>query len=233
MSPSPRALRLASLPAALGLLVTYSLIRSDPAAACVIATVYEHEIDPDDPDAVAPGVVSLVSIDVADLGDSEGCGSRSSCDGTGTISIVVQAEDDATPPESIGFMIELVSGSLPPGLSLPDGPVRGWERGDGKVDLVFVWSPEQTDSMEFVVRVSAVDGAGNVGDSTEVPVVLEKESGCAAAGLPGPGSGAVWLVTALAALFILRRPRRAAQGLRPCRDPAALARRAVPMTGRS
>lgn len=217
MSPSHRALRLAPLPAALGLLVAGSLLRSDPAAACSIASVYEHEIDADDPDAVAPDAISVVSVEVADLGDSGGCGSQNSCQGIGTISIVVQAEDDATPPESLGFTIELVAGSLPPGLSLPDGPVRGWDRGDGTVDLVLVWSPEQGDLTEFVVRVSAVDRAGNVGDSTDVPVVLEDESGCAAGGLPGPVSGAVWLVAALAALLILRARR----ATRAVRDPHA------------
>ncbi len=211
MSPSPLALRLASVPAALGLLAAYSLFRPEPAHACSIATVYEHEIDENDPDAVAPGAVSLVAVDVKELGGEGGCGSQSSCDGLGTIHILVEADDDATPPESMGFTIELVSGSLPSGLILPDGPVRGWDRGDGNVDLVFGWSPELADSMDFVVRISAVDRAGNVGDSTDIPVVFEAEgeSGCAAGGLPGPWSGAVWLVAALAALFILRARRSA------------------------
>lgn len=206
MSPSRRVLRVALFPAAFGLVMADAiLVGPAQARACSIATVYEHEIDTGDPDAVAPGAVSLVSVEVAELGGTGGCGSQDSCEGTGTVSIVVRAEDDATPAGSMGFTIELVSGSLPPGLNLPDGPVRGWDRGDGNVDLLLVWSPDGSDSMEFVVRVSAVDAAGNVGDSTDIPVIVEDEGGCAAGGLPA--SGAAWLLAVLAALFVLRARR--------------------------
>ena len=196
-------LRLALLPA-FGLVVADAMIDPDQADACSIPAVQEHEIDGENPDAVAPGAVSLVSVDVQDLGQSPGgCGSSSSCAGIGTVSVVVEAEDDATPAESIGFTFELVSGSLPSGLQLPDGPVRGWQRDDGSVMLTLFWSPNESDSMDFVMRVSAVDEAGNVGDSTDIPVLLEEEGGCAAGGLPA--TGAAWLLALLAALFVLRR----------------------------
>jgi hypothetical protein len=167
----------------------------------------EHEIDPDDPDAVAPGRVSLISVVANDLDSPGGCGASSSCDGTGTVSIVVQAEDDATPPESMGFRMELVSGSLPPGLSLPDGPVRGHARGDGSVGLILAWSP-RADSMDFVVEVSAVDRAGNAGDPTPIAVVIDEGSGCSLGG-DAPRPAINLLVAVLAAAFILRARRPA------------------------
>ncbi len=210
MPPSPHALRRATVPAALGLLAAFSLIRPALADACTLATAVEHEIDPDDPDAVAPANVSLVSVDVHHSDDSGACGSHSTCGRTGRVSIVVRAEDDATPPESIGFTIELVSGSLPRGLSLPDQPIRGYARDDGTVDVVLVWSADQADSMDFVVKISAVDRAGNVGDSTPVAVVHEEEGGCSLGGdVPGPATAIIWLVAALAALLILRARRPA------------------------
>jgi hypothetical protein len=204
MAPLHRMLRLV-LPAALGLLAADALVRSAPAAACSILGIVEHEIDPDDPDAVAPGAVSMVSADVEKFDESGGCGSHSTCEGIATISVVVRAEDDTTPPEAMGFTFELVSGSLPPEVSLPEGPVRGHPQGDGTTLLVLSLSEAPEDSFELVVRVSAVDAAGNVGDSTDIPVVFESESGCAASGLPA--TGASWLLAAVAALFMLRTRR--------------------------
>jgi hypothetical protein len=204
MAPFHRMLRLA-LPAALGLLAADALVGADPAAACSIPAIFDHEIDPDDPDAVAPGAVSMVSVDVSAVDDSGGCGSHSTCEGIATMSVVVRAEDDTTPPESMGFTIELGSGSLPPEVTLPEGPVRGQPLDDGTILLVLGLSEEPEDSFEFVVRVSAVDAAGNVGDSTDIPVTFEEESGCAAGGLPA--TGASWLLAAVAALFMLRTRR--------------------------
>lgn len=209
MPLTPRTTVLASLPAALGLFVADSVLWLDPAAACSVAGVQEHTIDADDPDEVAPGAVSLVSVDVVDLGKTtgDGCGGgTSSCDGVGTVSIRVQAEDDSTSLESLGFTLELASGSLLPGINLPDGPVRGWVR-DGEVELILVWSPEQPGRSEFTLSVRAVDAAGNVGEPTEVPVALAEQSGCAAAGWSG--SAALWLVVGLAALSLAGLRRRA------------------------
>jgi hypothetical protein len=113
MSPYRRALRIALLPTAFGLIMADAITGADQADACSIAAVFEHEIDSDDPDEVAPGEVSPVSVLVDELAGLGGCEEQGSCAGIGIIGIVVRAEDNATPVESIGFTIELVSGFLP------------------------------------------------------------------------------------------------------------------------
>jgi hypothetical protein len=106
--------------------------------------------------------------------------------------------------------------------------VRGYTQDDGKVTLTLIWLPDGSDAMDFVVRVSAVDAAGNAGDPTDIQIAaedeidceagdVEGEGGCAAGGLRG--SGAVWLLAALAALFVLRGRRSRAIARR---DPRAL-----------
>src|SRR5262245_49120023 len=99
------------------------------AGACSIQGLTEHEIDTSSTDRTAPTVTTARVVDVkrGQGPQKNGCAggtTASSCDDIGAISIGVLGSDDKTPPEYLGWSLELDSGALPEGLVLPSRPVR-------------------------------------------------------------------------------------------------------------
>ena len=111
-----------------------------PAQACSLAGNQEHIIDPQAQatDASPPSapVVTVQTIQRGQGPEYHGCSqSVSSCDDLGWIIVQVSATDDQTAVGSLGYRIELASGSLPSGLALPATAVRPATSGG----LLFSW----------------------------------------------------------------------------------------------
>jgi hypothetical protein len=145
--------------------IAVGTLRPDLAHACEMAVPEEHEVDPaqvgvdvtpPDPPVVTTGVTRSYGP------RSSGCTeSASSCDGFGSIEFIINdPHDDRTPAESLGYKIELVGGKAPPGLHVPDKPLRAF----GGENLFIHFSdpgPDDQEHFDAVFKVTAVDLAGN------------------------------------------------------------------------
>lgn len=130
--------------------------------------------------------------------------SSTSCDDLGWITVAVALFDDTSPEDAIGIEVIDVAGTLPDGLTLPDGP---WVHPDGV--LQWTWGDEAVDSQEafaFTATLVAVDEAGN--RSAEVPLDVEDpgHGGCDHRG-PG-GSVGVGILGALVTRWRARGRRQ-------------------------
>jgi hypothetical protein len=179
------------------------------ARPCVLAAPTEHQIDPASADRVPP---TLVRAEVRAVARGlpprgGGCGSTtSSCDDLGWVRVVVEATDDTTIASEIGFLFELESGTLPAGMSLPSTPVR---RTGEEIHLVFAdGAVEEQEPISFVLRITAVDRAGNKSASSSVAVNHDgREEWSCGFGKSGIRVGPTMLI--VAALFAwLRRANR-------------------------
>lgn len=181
------------------------------ADACSIAGSAAHLIDATRVDTVAPEPPTDVSV-VLNRGpyaEGGGCGSdhvSSSCDGIGILQFQLNepATDDQTAPENMGYLIEVVDGSLPRGLSIPATALRS--------TLVFSWIDDDADGQEviaFSVTLTPVDEAGNVGAASDPIRVYDPGSaeGCAMPGRAPSLDAALLLLlaTALARASMRRR----------------------------
>lgn len=165
---------------AIGLLAGF-LLATEAASACKFASNPTHTLDANAQatDTTTPTVPTLKVVRVVrgkgPQSESLCGGSASSCDELGQIELQMAATDDQTPAASMGFRIELASGALPSGLTLPDYSVRGSR-------LLLVWMDVASDDQEafsFVLAISAVDLAGNVGPATTIQVSNPgSDSGC-------------------------------------------------------
>jgi hypothetical protein len=177
-----------------------------PASACSFPANVPHVRDPMHAnDAVAPGEVTATFVSVSPPADTEGCGAQSgnSCSGLGSFSFVLEASDDQTPADSMGFQLRLVEGELPNLLGgFPSEPQRPYQPG---ASFVFVFSDHEPQAISFVLEVRAVDLNGNLGPPLRIQILRAAESGACAATMPL--RGAPWIV---AVLFVISwRPRRA------------------------
>jgi hypothetical protein len=124
------------------------------------------------------------------------------CGEIGSIQLTLGLSDDTFAADQIGVRLRLKDGSLPPGLALPPDPIV---HDSGMVLLAFPDDPDQRYS--FTLAVSAIDGARNESEPTDV-VVTGEPQGCActlyARGTPGTGHS----LAAVAALIALARRRR-------------------------
>jgi hypothetical protein len=182
-----------------------------PAHACSLMANQPHTLDPQAQasDSTPPGVptVSVESIHRGKGPESSGCSqSASSCDDIGTVSLLVSATDDQTSAESIGYRIELASGTLPSGLTLPSDAVRAI---GGR--LFLIWQDGNTDQQEalsFSLSIRAVDLAGNVGQPATIQISDPGSgSGCTVAAR-GLTLGWPTAIAILAGAFLFRRRRR-------------------------
>lgn len=182
-----------------------------PARACSFPDNQPYTIDPQAQatDATPPSapVATVQSVKRGKGPEYAGCSqSASSCDDLGTILLQVSATDDQTDTASLGYRIELVSGSLPSGLTLPATAVRPALSGG----LLLVWLDGASDDQEaltFELSVRAVDLAGNEGPPTSVAVHDPGSGGCSMAGhSPADSSGPV-VATLLVIAGLLRRGR--------------------------
>jgi len=182
-----------------------------PAHACKLASNPVHSTDAQaqatDGSPPSAPVVTVQSIQRGKGPEYQGCSqSASSCDALGRIILQVSATDDQTEVASLGYRIELASGSLPSGLSLPATAVRP-ATGSG---LLLGWIDGASDDQEalsFVLAIRAVDLAGNEGPPTSVALRDAGSGGCSVGGpspLASPGAFVAVLLI-VASLLRLRR----------------------------
>jgi hypothetical protein len=201
---SPWQALLASIAFACGLCVA-----NQPAQACLLHGNVTHELDAQAQatDSTPPGEPTLALETIKRGKGAEGCGTAvSSCDDLGWIAVRASATDDQTPAASLGYRVELASGSLPSGLTLPADAVRGDEGGL----LSFGWidgNSDDQESLSFSLAVRAVDLAGNVGPPAYVPID-DPGSGCSMLARRPFASGWSTTVVILLAAYLLRRCRR-------------------------
>jgi hypothetical protein len=183
-----------------------------PVYACEFGGNRPHTIDPQAQatDALPPSapIVTIPSIRRGKGPEHHGCSRTvSSCDDLGLITLQVSATDDQTETASLGYRIELVSGSLPSDLLLPETAVRP-ATSEG---LLLYWMDGNTDEQEaldFTLSIRAVDLAGNAGPPTAVAVLDPGSGGCSVArhgpnDSPGTVAAVLFVIAGL-----LRRGRR-------------------------
>jgi len=194
--------------------VTLTLILVDRSAhACEVAGLAGHTLDPGEQavDTQLPAAPKVSNVDVKrGVGPrSSGCGgmTATSCDDIGTIHLMVSSIDDRTAAPDIGYRLSIASGSPPSGLDLPTTDVRA-NSSDG---LVLHWIDGATDdqeSVDFELRISSVDRAGNVSATDTVVRVQSKgDGGCGVARASHGGPGRSLLFIALTAMAWARRRR--------------------------
>lgn len=189
----------------LGVWLTWS---AQLAAACSLPGWSEHLIDEEERavDTTAPTPVTGASHSIkrGQGPTSTGCGeSSTSCDDLGWISLHLEgASDDRTPPGELGYIFEVTAGTLPDGLTLPNGPVRGQER------FTLGWIDGATDEQEgfdFTIDVFPVDLAGNVGEPFSVRLRDEPEDMACAVGAMNANGALPWALLALGLALWRRR----------------------------
>ncbi len=189
------------------------------ALACSFVGPDPFTVEQNPDDTTAPGAVSEVSMQIQrGVGPmSDGCDQvMTSCDDLGWLSLRFQApQDDQNGPEDIGYRLEVVEGT-PPGdlgfpstLIIPQGGVS-----DGEVSFVFPWLDGASDEQEpfsFVLRITAVDRAGNPSDVSEELVVSDSGSSEGCRSSPGKfaGGSEAWMMLLLGLFWLRRRQARA------------------------
>jgi len=126
-----------------------------------------------------------------------------SCDGTGSVSLHFKpATDPDSDAQSVGYRIRLVSGSLPQGLHIPDGPVHS----DGDIALIFDDGAEDDqEPIDFSVTITPTDANGNEGPTS--PVIRVTNAGRDASGcsVRKGRTGTVLVPLTILSLALLRR----------------------------
>jgi hypothetical protein len=79
-----------------------------------------------------------------------------SCGDTGTVRIDLTAADDMTPPEQLGYRLEVVSGAVPASMR---GAIGINLAGGGP--LILHPSFEEVSALDVTLRAIAIDGSGN------------------------------------------------------------------------
>jgi len=192
-----------------------ALLGASPAALpCSYLTHEPHAIDPNAGlfDTDPPKPPRLLKVDGIKRGvGPDITGASTSCDDLGTLTLTMEAaEDQRTPPEEMGYRVQLAAGSLPDGLTLPAGPVRQLPLAEGdqqRAKLLFVWIDGATDEQEpldFTLDITPVDRAGLEGGAARVRVKHPGSDGCGLGRSPSSGS----LALLLAALMLLGARRR-------------------------
>ncbi len=172
--------------------------------ACSFVPLTEHELDAEeqqiDTTPPAPPELDEVML-IRRPASSSACGGAvNSCDGSGQVGIaLLPTADDRSPADQIGYLVELVDGSLPGNLYIPEQPVRQIDGGA----LWFVFSDEDQE-FEFSVSIRAVDLAGNMSEPILVEV-FSGNSGCSATS--NNRALGTWGVVLFALLWAVRRWR--------------------------
>lgn len=121
-----------------------------------------------------------------------------SCADLDVLRVVVEPGlDDRSTAAELGYRLELVSGRLPDGVTLPLEPIRTSDAGG---EVRFVWS-RAGEPVSITLRVTAVDRAGN--QSPPVLISVDEERGCSVSGRAASPAAALLLVAA--ALLTRRR----------------------------
>ncbi len=171
-----------------------------PASACSL--VGNNPWQPDETQAsdTTPPSAPVVSAFVTrNEDDSSGCGNVASCGSIAAIHLDVQATDDRTTAEQIGYEVTIVGGTAPTNFD-PTLDGRVTPAFSGELIFYFEFS---SPSFSVVLEVRAVDANGNLGPPVVITVEdeVDESSGCAT----GSGNLAGFGLLAFATAFALRR----------------------------
>ena len=183
-------------------------LRAD-ARACSISPPRTHVVDPSmqATDQTPPTLPPVTVLHITRGTGGDQCGfSHGTCDANGVIALSAPATDNVTAATSIGYRYTLEAGSLPQDFALPTDAREPY--GD---EIFLRWTDGDTNSQEsidFTVRVVAIDLAGNESAPQSVRVIDDR-GGCAIARGGGSRSARGWIVLALLVLAARRRRLRA------------------------
>ena len=177
-------------------------LRAD-ARACSPVPIDEHEVDPSmqATDQTPPTLPAIPPPTFHYVDDSPDIGCAPSCSSSSFVGIPAVATDDTTEPGKIGYRLTLESGTLPPGVVLPTKAM------DPTFDVVRVLIGHDTMSMDFTLRVVAIDEAGNESAPQTVQVLRDPDS-CSIAGSRPSRPGLGWLAIVALIVTAYRRRRR-------------------------
>lgn len=180
------------------------LLAAPSSRACDIATNIGHQLDPgeqaQDRTAPMPGNIRSARFEYSDACDID----------SNVLTVdITSGTDDRTQQGELGYVLEVASGSLPPGFTLSSDPARPYF--DARPLLYF--GKTKATSVDLELRLITVDRAGNR-SGPSVPIRVERQIepalGCSAA--PGTRhtaghAGILCVSLGLAALIMLRRRR--------------------------
>jgi hypothetical protein len=176
------------------------------ASVCWETWIVEYEVDPSVPDDQPPARPVRLSVAAAAPEHLPACSIGDGCQGM--IEVVLELDDDVTPPEDLGFLVRHVGGELPPGVMIP--PTAIAQSYPGVLTIPWVRTPgvdDEAHSPPFTLEISAVDRHGNVSDPIYADISVREGPpeycGCAA----GRGAGAPGLLFLLAFLALHHRSR--------------------------
>lgn len=169
--------------------------------ACSYSVPAPHTIiaNPDDDSRPSSARVELLRVKRGKE-PADGCRPKveTSCDQTAYVLLHIEADDDVSNRNELGYVIEVTGTSA--NLSPDPAPVVT----DAQGEIRLVWDEDGTDDLDMAISVWSVDRAGNVAENpTRVRVVRDGSDGCSL--LPGSVQGA-WLVLLLCALLLRGRP---------------------------
>lgn len=173
-------------------LLAVFLLFADPATAqACLAGPELHELDPVEmaEDSSPPGAIPKVLAEIrrGRAPDSAGCGEVSmvSTDDLGWVTLTVTPPtDDRTPDDKMGYMVTLVDGTVPDGLTMPAEP---WRATGGTLTLSWVdGATDNHDSFSFTLAITSLDLAGNEGPAFQLSVSDRDDgTGCHTNSTPG------------------------------------------------
>lgn len=170
-----------------------------PAGACSPMRNAPFETDPEEQvvDTTPPAApeVALTHLGRGSVPDCDnGCGMCSNaCNALGSIMItIIEAEDDRTPFEQMGFRLELLDGEWPEEMYLEDYDIRIEQE-----SIYLHWNDgakDDQESIDFTLGIRSLDLAGNASaQAAELRITHPGRSGCSTGGF-GLGPGALFLL---------------------------------------
>jgi hypothetical protein len=151
------------------------------AAACSVLDPYQEYSTGVSDDVIRP-VLTKATIEIT-RSENPGPGNGGECGGMGHFRIRVDASDDQTKKNDLGFSLSVVEGSVP--FYMPTTSVRGTGEGD-----LTSWFSDSGDAFEGTLEVKVVDRAGNESDAVRVRAISDAVGrGCSTVGTPANGAG--------------------------------------------
>ncbi|MEM9488890.1 MAG: MYXO-CTERM sorting domain-containing protein [Myxococcota bacterium] len=190
------------------------LAASPSAEACSFPGSIEHLVDPAE-EAVDTTAPTMLGAEVAISRNPSGSGDPAdSCNGTGTLTLDVAAQDDRTDDADMGYLLTVVEGTPPSNLFLDDQPVR-----EDNIGILMVFS-DSGQEIDFTLGIQPVDRGGNIGELLAVEIRSSIDdsgddsddgSGCRVGGGGQTGLLALLAVLILFGLGRRQRPARASR----------------------
>jgi hypothetical protein len=180
------------------LLAALALVPSRVAGACGEPAFEQHALDRSQlDDRVKPGPVAI-SMWIEEAGGGGCVGPNSTCNPPPGRRLVVHvnASDDQTPPDKLGYRVTITAGRAPfvaPGDIRPDR------------DDLLAFDLGETEELDFELAIRAVDLNGNIGPATYTQVAQSASGGCAS---HRAGRAMSFGLIGIALAFLVARRRR-------------------------